>query len=94
MLSSAGNDCAQNRASLVCGEGGSRWPFLQQILLDLNRRGGGATENVTCLTAALAAFSPRRLFPGDEGIVVTRLLSRHPAAPGPNRAATADRLWS
>jgi hypothetical protein len=37
--------CAQNHArSPVCGEERSSRPFLQQILLDLNRRDGAATE--------------------------------------------------
>lgn len=43
MLSSSGNDCAQNgRVIGMTGERGLSRPFLQQILLDLNRRDGGA----------------------------------------------------
>jgi hypothetical protein len=61
--SSAGNDGAQNHASPVCGEKRSSRPFLQQILLDLKRRDGGATENVTCLTVAPAAFSLSTIIP-------------------------------
>ena len=63
MLSSAGNDCAQNRASVGVREKGRAGSFLQQILLDLNRRDGGATENATCLAAAVAAFSTPTIIP-------------------------------